>query len=92
MIEFLFLLAFAFSAAVICRWLIPLGHAVPVPGGGLYRFSADAPGDHGGLLRGCSNDRCVSAVGQTKLLSANRLTGFSSNPTDERLSARPVSC
>jgi len=92
MIEFLFLLAFAFSAAVICRWLIPLGHALPVPGAGLYRFSGDLPGDHGGLLRSCSNHRCVSAAGQTKLLSVRRLTGFNSNPTDERLSSRPASC
>ena len=92
MIEFLFLLASAVSAALICRWLIPLGHGLPVPEAGLYRFCADVPGDYGGLLRSCSNRRCVSAVGQTKLLSARRLTGFNSNPTDERLSPRPASC
>ena len=92
MIEFLFLLASAFSAAVIRRRLIPLGHALPVPGAGFYQLSGDVPADHGGFPRGCSNHRCVSATGQTKLLFARRLTGFSPNPTDERLSSRPASC
>ncbi len=92
MIELLFLLASAFSIAVICRRPIPLGRALPVPGAGFHPFSASLSPDRETHLRGGLNDWCVFTVTEMKPLSVKRLTGFSLRPTEERLSSWPTSC